>query len=162
MTIHELKILPEYYDAVRFGDKRFEIRKNDRDYHTGDILRLKEWDGKQYTGEELDAVVRYIYHGIDEYGLAEGYCVLSIDTMMHVVPRHEKEGHWEVLTMCANEGIYCSECHMKIFDRVTKPKDKLSRYCHIPNIRLYTDRNTDTRRPEGGRDTKLRCTRHRH
>ncbi len=60
MKIHELKILPEYYDAVRFGDKRFEIRKNDRDYHTGDILRLKEWDGKQYTGEELDAVVRYI------------------------------------------------------------------------------------------------------
>ena len=87
MTIHELKILPEYYDAVRFGDKRFEIRKNDRDYHTGDILRLKEWDGKQYTGEELDAVVRYIYHGIDEYGLAEGYCIMSIDTMMHDIPR---------------------------------------------------------------------------
>jgi hypothetical protein len=87
MTIHELKILPEYYDAVRCGDKRFEIRKNDRDYHTGDILRLKEWDGKQYTGEELDAVVRYIYHGIDEYGLAEGYCIMSIDTMMHDFPR---------------------------------------------------------------------------
>jgi hypothetical protein len=87
MTIHELKILPEYYNAVRFGDKRFEIRKNDRDYHTGDILRLKEWDGKQYTGEELDAVVRYIYHGTDEYGLAEGYCIMSIDTMMHNIPR---------------------------------------------------------------------------
>ena len=87
MTIHELKILPEYYDAVRCGDKRFEIRKNDRDYHTGDILRLKEWDGKQYTGEELDAVVRYIYHGIDEYGLAEGYCIMYIDTMMHDIPR---------------------------------------------------------------------------
>ena len=85
--LHELKILPEYYDAVRCGDKRFEIRKNDRDYHTGDILRLKEWDGKQYTGEELDAVVRYIYHGIDEYGLAEGYCIMSIDTMMHDIPR---------------------------------------------------------------------------
>ena len=87
LKIHELKILPEYYDAVRYGDKRFEIRKNDRDYHTGDILRLKEWDGKQYTGEELDAVVRYIYHGIDEYGLAEGYCIMSIDTMMHDIPR---------------------------------------------------------------------------
>ena len=87
MKIHELKILPEYYDAVRCGDKRFEIRKNDRDYHTGDILRLKEWDGKQYTGEELDSVVRYIYHGIDEYGLAEGYCIMSIDTMMHDIPR---------------------------------------------------------------------------
>lgn len=87
MTVHKLKILPEYYDAVRCGDKRFEIRKNDRDFHTGDILRLKEWDGKQYTGEELDAVVRYIYYGIDEYGLAEGYCIMSIDTMMNTIPR---------------------------------------------------------------------------
>lgn len=128
MKIHELKILPEYYDAVRFGDKRFEIRKNDRDYHTGDILRLKEWDGKQYTGEELDAVVRYIYHGIDEYGLAEGYCVLSIDTMMHVVPRHEKEGHWIWLQFCANEGVYCSECHTKMFDRYPMKK-KFSQFC---------------------------------
>ena len=82
MKIHELKILPEYYDAVRCGDKRFEIRKNDRDFHSGDILRLKEWDGQRFTGEELDALVRYVYYGIDEYGLAEGYCIMSIDTMM--------------------------------------------------------------------------------
>ena len=40
-----------------------------------------------------------------------------------------KEGHWIVLEFCANEGIYCSECHMKIFDRITKPKKKLSQYC---------------------------------
>ena len=45
--IHELKILPEYYNAVRCGDKRFEIRKNDRGFHRGDILRLKEWDGEK-------------------------------------------------------------------------------------------------------------------
>lgn len=43
--------------------------------------------------------------------------------------QEEKTGHWIVLEFCANEGIYCSECYMKIFDRVTKPKDKLSRYC---------------------------------
>ena len=34
-----------------------------------------------------------------------------------------------VLAYCANEGIYCSECNMKIFDRTTKPKKKLSQYC---------------------------------
>ena len=39
------------------------------------------------------------------------------------------KGHWIVLEFCANEGIYCSECHMKIFDRTTKPKKKLSQYC---------------------------------
>ena len=40
-----------------------------------------------------------------------------------------KTGHWIVLEYWANEGIYCSECHMKIFDRITKPKKKLSQYC---------------------------------
>ena len=40
-----------------------------------------------------------------------------------------KKGHWIVLELCTNEGIYCSECHMKIFDRTTKPKKKLSQYC---------------------------------
>jgi Zn finger protein HypA/HybF involved in hydrogenase expression len=40
-----------------------------------------------------------------------------------------KTGHWIVLEYCANEGIYCSECHMKIFDRLTKPKKNLSQYC---------------------------------
>ena len=40
-----------------------------------------------------------------------------------------KTGHWIVLKYCSDEGIYCSECHMKIFDRITKPKKKLSQYC---------------------------------
>ena len=86
MKIHELKILPEYYDAVRCGDKRFEIRKNDRDFHTGDILRLKEWDGEKYTGDELDALVRYVLYDWTG-GLQDGYCIMSIDTMMHDIPR---------------------------------------------------------------------------
>ena len=115
--IHELKILPEYFDAVRCGDKRFEIRKNDRNFHSGDILRLKEWDGQKYTGEELDALARYVYYGIDEYGLAEGYCIISIDTMMHYIPREEEQpkvARWEKRTgMMPPEyhGHYwCSNC----------------------------------------------------
>jgi hypothetical protein len=87
--IHELKILPEYFDAVRCGDKRFEIRKNDRDFHTGDILRLKEWDGHQYTGEEIDALVRWILFDLQE-ALKPGYCIMSIDTSMHYIPRKSK------------------------------------------------------------------------
>ena len=43
--------------------------------------------------------------------------------------KEQKQGEWIVLEFCANEGIYCSECHMKIFDRTTKPKKKLSQYC---------------------------------
>lgn len=90
MEVHELKILPEYYDAVRCGDKRFEIRKNDRNFHTGDILRLKEWDGEKYTGEELDAVVRWILFDWQD-AIKPGYCIMSIDTMMHSIPKGTSE-----------------------------------------------------------------------
>ena len=38
MKIHELKTLPEYFDAVFMGKKNFEIRKNDRDYKVGDYV----------------------------------------------------------------------------------------------------------------------------
>lgn len=94
MTIHELKILPEYYDAVRCGDKRFEIRKNDRNFHRGDILRLKEFDGKEYTGEEIDVLVRYVLYDWTG-GLQDGYCIMSIDTMMHSILRQEApETEW--------------------------------------------------------------------
>ena len=78
--IHELKILPEYYSAVVSGKKRFELRKNDRDFRAGDILRLEEWDGHEYTGRATDVMVLYI---LLEYAgaLAPGYCIMSIEVM---------------------------------------------------------------------------------
>lgn len=78
MNTHELKILPEYFDAVNSGAKNFEIRKNDRDFQLHDELVLKEWDGWNYTGREQHRWVGYIYHGNDEYGLKKGYCVLAL------------------------------------------------------------------------------------
>ena len=59
MKIHELKILPEYFEAVKTGIKKFECRINDRDYKVGDILDLKEWDGN-YTSNHLRVKVTYM------------------------------------------------------------------------------------------------------
>ena len=75
---HELKILSEYFWAVKSGAKNFEIRKNDRDFRVGDTLILKEWKDGEYTGEELERGVGYIYHGNGTYGLADGYCVMAL------------------------------------------------------------------------------------
>ncbi|HHB0756528.1 DUF3850 domain-containing protein [Enterococcus faecalis] len=73
-TIHELKILPEYFEAVVSGNKRFEIRKNDRNYKKGDILRLNEYQDGQYTGDVHVAEITYI----TDYAQQDGYVVLGI------------------------------------------------------------------------------------
>jgi len=76
--LHELKILPEYYDPVVLNHKTFEIRKNDRNYQVGDVLLLREWKSGKYTGREVKRFVSYIYHGNGDFGLADGYCVLGL------------------------------------------------------------------------------------
>lgn len=37
-------------------------------------------------------------------------------------------GHWVALENCSNAGVYCSECHTKIFDHYPIKK-KLSYFC---------------------------------
>lgn len=75
MTIHELKILPEYYNAQVEGKKNFEIRKNDRNYQIGDWIALKEYDPqtKEFTGQSFVAEITYITN----YQQKDGYVVLG-------------------------------------------------------------------------------------
>ena len=41
MTVtHELKCLPVYFDAVKRGDKNFEVRRDDRGFQKGDTIKL--------------------------------------------------------------------------------------------------------------------------
>lgn len=76
-NIHELKILPEYFEALLECEKEFELRKDDRDYRVGDILVLEKWDGEKYTGDYLQCKIKYILRNCPEYGLADGYCILG-------------------------------------------------------------------------------------
>lgn len=78
---HDLKIWPEYYEAVLNGSKRFELRYNDRNYQVGDILRLKEYDDglEVFTGRALYVHVDYVLSR--HAGLTDGYALLSITFM---------------------------------------------------------------------------------
>jgi ASC-1-like (ASCH) protein len=79
MKVHELKLWCEFYEDVRSGDKSFEIRKNDRDYQTGDTLILNEfdYDSDDYTGRWMQATVKYVLLG-GSFGLHEDYVVMAI------------------------------------------------------------------------------------
>ena len=76
--IHKLKILPEYFEAVIDGRKKFEIRNADRNYNVGDILDMCEYDSKTctYTGRRVLCFVTYI---LDLQALLQGHVILSID-----------------------------------------------------------------------------------
>jgi hypothetical protein len=76
--IHSLKILPEYYQEVEYGNKTFEVRKNDRGYKIGDTLELREYiPDLGYTGHASRFRVKYILHG-GEFGIEEGFVMMSI------------------------------------------------------------------------------------
>jgi hypothetical protein len=60
-VIHELKTLPPYFKAVQSGEKRFEVRKADRDFQTGDTVTLREWEeGYGYSERSLSFRIGYV------------------------------------------------------------------------------------------------------
>jgi ParB family chromosome partitioning protein len=76
---HTLKIKSEYFSAVVEGLKKFELRKNDRNYQVGDTIQFFEVD--DYGVDTGDSTIHpktilYIFHG-GKYGLDEGYCILG-------------------------------------------------------------------------------------
>jgi len=79
-TLHELKTWPNAFDAVEAGTKHHEVRKNDRRFIQGDMLRLREWDPstEKYTGRERTVRVSYVSYG-GAWGLPEDLCVMSIE-----------------------------------------------------------------------------------
>jgi hypothetical protein len=81
MTIHDLKTWPGPFQAVRDRVKRFEWRKNDRDYQEGDVLSMREWDPttERYTGRVEEHRVTYVL--TEGFGVPEGFCVMSIEPL---------------------------------------------------------------------------------
>lgn len=73
-----LKILPEFFEEVVNGNKRAELRLNDRDYKVGDIYDLNEWDGKKFTGRGITIRITHILQGYK--GLEGNYCMFSFVT----------------------------------------------------------------------------------
>ena len=87
MVVHKLKTDSAVFQAVREGKKNFEIRKNDRNFQVGDELWLHETVSTgeemakgvplEYTGKVIGVTITYILNG-PVYGLADGWCIMSI------------------------------------------------------------------------------------
>lgn len=75
VTTHDLKIWPEFFEAVCDGRKTFEFRDDDRDFEVGDTLLLREYvpptwvndeveEPAHYTGRSVRMTVTYILSGM--------------------------------------------------------------------------------------------------
>jgi len=85
MAKHELKIWPGRFAAVLSGVKRYEVRKHDRDFRTGDTVVLREWepdssmpDGGEYTGRSVTRQIGYMTEGSTACGIQLGWVVFSL------------------------------------------------------------------------------------
>lgn len=92
MKLHELKIKYEYLKEVQAGRKTFELRKNDRDYQVGDLIKFNCIDGAKliripagytmssdcFIEEDTLYKITYILKDVEEYGLDSDYCILGI------------------------------------------------------------------------------------
>lgn len=76
---HVLKTHPPYFDQVLWGLKTFEVRVNDRDFKSGDILVLREYDPEtgELTGRTLTRRVIYVLQG-GVFDIPANMCVMSI------------------------------------------------------------------------------------
>lgn len=60
--VHFLKCAPSYFALVCTGEKKSEVRINDRCYAKGDIIVLNSWSDGHYCGESC---LLYINHVLD-------------------------------------------------------------------------------------------------
>lgn len=60
VVVHEWTVSPEDFDAITSGKKKFEIRKQDRDFTVGDLLILREGQQGAGTGDRYYVRITYI------------------------------------------------------------------------------------------------------
>ena len=84
MTTHKLKCWTPYYLAAVSGDKKFDVRADDRGFQKGDIILLEQFDpdkmqyvcssrGQPYS---IEKEIKYILTG-GRFGIEPGYVILG-------------------------------------------------------------------------------------
>ncbi len=88
-VVHDLKTWPVYFDAVKRGEKTFEVRRDDRGFQKGDTVRLLrtreddplvvEYHYKRGAGpvHVLEREITWILTG-GQFGIEPGYVVLGL------------------------------------------------------------------------------------
>ncbi len=123
MKIEDLKITPDFYEEVIKGNKRAELRVNDRNYKVGKVYNLAEYDGNDFTGRKIQIRITHI---LEMYkGLTSNYCMFSFVTKPEEKQLEEYKHHIssiecelekskETLLYAQNELIAKDKCNVEL------------------------------------------------
>lgn len=81
MKQHKLKSFTKIFPRLVSGEKRSEVRVNDRGFEVGDVVTFQEGQLENgefvYTGRTISGVISHI----DDYGCQFGFVNLSLSRM---------------------------------------------------------------------------------
>jgi hypothetical protein len=89
MKEHVLKTVATAWDAVESGQKRFEVRRNDRFFQSGDVVVLRRLDdngyysiGKEgrFSTKDLKFKIGWILQG-GQFGIEPGFIVFQLEEL---------------------------------------------------------------------------------
>lgn len=75
---HLLKLNIDFCDAVFSGEKRFEIRENDRGFQRGDFVRFEPYDPYKPVCHPIKEKTYMITYVLSGWGLKNGFVVFGI------------------------------------------------------------------------------------
>jgi len=86
MQTHILKCWPQYFDAIKRGEKTFEARRDDRGFQCGDIVELHRTSErfKEMVDFDLNGKPRHVLRFkigwmlSGQFGIQPGYVILSL------------------------------------------------------------------------------------
>lgn len=83
MKLHQIKIEQKYFELILSNRKHFELRKNDRNYKTNDIVLLQEFNywTQSLTKREILIRIKEVFKDLEKYGLQDGYCIFEFDIL---------------------------------------------------------------------------------
>jgi ASC-1-like (ASCH) protein len=81
-NVHHLKTWTPYFQDIKSGIKKFEVRKNDRDFQVGDTLILDDFNPitEKYTGAWIPKLITYKLE--DERFVKGGFVILGVEDII--------------------------------------------------------------------------------
>lgn len=73
-----LKCIQPYFNDIWEGIKKFEVRKNDRNFSEGDILALHEISDSEFWPRIIYLQITYLLPG-GNFGIDPDYCVIGFN-----------------------------------------------------------------------------------